>query len=658
MLVPEHQREQMRATMTRLVLAELRDAARSAARRGDHKEAEAYLLQALALDGSSPGLWALLSEVTRDPEIAQIAAARSALLPGPDSADAVCTETVALPARGAEGISLRSARLLASVLLVAVLLSVWLLGRVYAHRYAGRLFPGVSIAGVDVGGMTPREGALLLQERVRQRSNARIELAWGERSVVLSAQEAGLVFDVAQTLEAAMAVGRSGGTWRAWAEPVQVGLWGRDVPFVARIDPARVERALDAAAEAIERPAIPPAVAWDGTRWSVYPGQDGHRVARGETRRALEAALLSLAGSGRAGALTVQVAVVTDVVALTPGEIGALLQQLDRLGRPLLVRGGEFSCTLGPAELAHWVTLSRAPQGVTLQVEPAAVREAVEQLAAQIERPARDGRLVIEGDRAVEFRLPEDGRALDRAAAEALLRETCDRRLRGETVDAIDLPVRTIPGRLDPLQLELGIVAEIGMGSSSFAGSSPERANNIWVGGRDLNGRLIPPGEVFSLNDALAPISWEKGYQVAPIISEGVLVLGLGGGLCQVSTTVYRAALFTGLEIVERHPHQWRIPYYEQDAPPGFDATIIQGGPDLKFRNNTGHYLLLQVETDLEQERQTVRFFGTPPGWKVTVGAPEVSPDGLTVAYRRTVERAGEVLSEETFYSFYAYHEW
>lgn len=466
------------------------------------------------------------------------------------------------------------------------------------------------------------------------------------------------MLDAMRSLEEAMAVGRRGGVWQTWIEPVQVGLWGKDVPLVVRVDPARVDRALDTVAAAVERPAIPPAVAWDGKRWSVYPGQDGYHVARDRTRPVLEAVLRSAAHSGGNETLTVPVAVVTETAALTPGEIALVLQQLERVGQPLLVRAGEFTRTLGPPELAHWVALARTPQGVTLRVDPAALRETVQRLAAEVDRPAQDGRLVVEGDRAVEFHLPEDGRELERAGAQVLLLEAWERRLRGEAVDALELPIRILPGRPDPLQLELGIVEEIGSGSSSFAGSSPERANNICVGGQDLNGRLIPPGEVFSLNDALAPISWEKGYQVAPIISEGVLVLGLGGGLCQVSTTVYRAALFSGLEIVERHAHQWRIPYYEQDAPPGFDATIMQGGPDLKIRNNTGHYLLLQVETDLEQARQTARFFGTSPGWKVVVGEPDISADGLTVAYRRTVERAGEVLSEETFYSFYAYHEW
>ena len=128
---------------------------------------------------------------------------------------------------------------------------------------------------------------------------------------------------------------------------------------------------------------------------------------------------------------------------------------------------------------------------------------------------------------------------------------------------------------------------------------------------------------------------------------------GLGGGLCQVATTLYRAALYSGLEIVERTPHLWRIEYYEQDAQPGFDATIYVGGPDLRFRNNTGHYLLIQVETDLTASRQTIRLYGTSPGWSVSIEDYWLSADGHSASYRRVVRRDGQVLSEQAFYSYY-----
>jgi len=646
--------------MTALAVAELAESARRAARAGRCEEAEAYLWHAIVLDERAPDLWRILGEVTRDREVVRISKEREQLLRAERRNDAPSPAARIVPL--APGVREQSllwrARLLAASLWLLVLLALWALGQGYARRYEGRFYPGVSIDGLDVGGWSPEQAERLFQARVQELLRTPLELRWGESRVVLSAAEAGLVIDLAQTFREALAQGREGGVWRRWLEPVRCGLWGHEVPLAARVDSVRLQGALDVLARQVERPGVAPAFAWDGARWTILPGQHGRRLDRNETGHRLEALLLSLARSHPAGALVVPVAAVTQSVALTPAEVASLGEQLELLGRPLFVRCGEVSRTVEPEVVGSWVRLVRDPSGAKLEVDPVAIQRFVEQVAAEVDRPARDGRLVVEGNRAVEFRLAQNGRALDRTGAEEILRETCARRLRGEPVDVVDLPVHVRAGHPDPLQLELGILERIGEGFSSFAGSSPERANNIWVGGRELNGRLIAPGEIFSLNGALAPISWEKGYRVAPIISEGVLVLGLGGGLCQVSTTVYRAALFSGLEIVERHPHQWRIPYYEQDSPPGFDATILQGGPDLKFRNNTEHYLLMEVETDLEEARQTVRFYGTSPGWKVTVGEPEISADGLTVVYRRTVEREGIVLSEETYYSFYAYHEW
>jgi vancomycin resistance protein YoaR len=119
-----------------------------------------------------------------------------------------------------------------------------------------------------------------------------------------------------------------------------------------------------------------------------------------------------------------------------------------------------------------------------------------------------------------------------------------------------------------------------------------------------------------------------------------------------VATTLFRAALNTGLEIVDRTPHLWRLDWYEQDSPPGFDATIMIGGPDFKLRNNTGHHILIQTETSAERAWQVVRIYGTSPGWKVTIG--DLVDGGSDVSLHRIVTTDdGQVLIDETIYSHY-----
>jgi vancomycin resistance protein YoaR len=157
----------------------------------------------------------------------------------------------------------------------------------------------------------------------------------------------------------------------------------------------------------------------------------------------------------------------------------------------------------------------------------------------------------------------------------------------------------------------LGIRELVAVGSSRFAGSISERIHNIQTGAGKLNGLIIKPNEIFSFNKAIGEISSQTGYLPAFVIKSGKTVLDDGGGICQVSTTLFRAALQAGLPIVERTAHAYRVGYYEQDSDPGFDATIYSPSVDLKFKNNYSHALLIQSQIDLTVPSLSFYFYGT-----------------------------------------------
>ncbi len=136
-------------------------------------------------------------------------------------------------------------------------------------------------------------------------------------------------------------------------------------------------------------------------------------------------------------------------------------------------------------------------------------------------------------------------------------------------------------------------------GASVFSGSPDERVHNIALAASKLHGYVIEPGATFSFLEALGPITKEAGYEESLIIWADRTVSGVGGGVCQVSTTVFRAAFWAGLPITERHQHLYRVSYYESDgSPPGFDATIYNPGLDLRFVNDSAHPILLQAHVD------------------------------------------------------------
>ena len=167
-----------------------------------------------------------------------------------------------------------------------------------------------------------------------------------------------------------------------------------------------------------------------------------------------------------------------------------------------------------------------------------------------------------------------------------------------------------------------GIREFIAQGQSDYSGSIPGRIHNILLAASKFNGILIPKGKIFSFNDIVGDISADTGYEQAYIIKGGRTVLGDGGGVCQVSTTLFRAALHAGLPIIERHAHAYRVGYYESDAGPGFDATVFAPSVDLKIKNDTPASLLIETEVDQTKNILTFKFYGTRDDRKVEIGTP------------------------------------
>lgn len=216
-----------------------------------------------------------------------------------------------------------------------------------------------------------------------------------------------------------------------------------------------------------------------------------------------------------------------------------------------------------------------------------------------------------------EFRAPVEGRELQ--IPEAV--EAINAALIADNQTEVKLPVRVVEPK-NTLANDLGIKELIGSGVSHFAGSIENRKFNVGLAASRINGVLIPPGEEFSFVNTVGDISGASGYKQAYVIKSGRTVLDDGGGVCQVSTTIYRAALNTGLPITERTAHAYRVGYYEQGFPPGLDATIFSPTVDLKFKNDTSHHILVQAKvsgTDLY-----VDLYGTKDGRTVEMTTPTI----------------------------------
>jgi vancomycin resistance protein YoaR len=226
-----------------------------------------------------------------------------------------------------------------------------------------------------------------------------------------------------------------------------------------------------------------------------------------------------------------------------------------------------------------------------------------------------------------------------------------------------------------------GVNEQIGRGYSIFSGSIPGRIHNVALAASRFNGVLIAPNEIFSFNKTLGDVSAATGYQSAYIIKEGRTVLGDGGGVCQVSTTLFRAALDAGLPVIERHAHAYRVHYYEEGGyKAGLDATVFDPSADFVIKNNTPAYILIQTKTDTDNLTLEFLLYGKYDGRKsqisnhivygITPPPPDVYQDdptlnagvvkqvdwaawGAKASFDYKVTRGVEILENTSFYSNY-----
>ncbi len=307
----------------------------------------------------------------------------------------------------------------------------------------------------------------------------------------------------------------------------------------------------------------------------------------------------------------------------------------------------------------------------------------IDPLRKKIEIKPVDPLFNFENNRVVTFRIGRDGQAVD----EEVLKREMLHQLRSVLLSqnsqtiTMAVPIRQVPSAVaEDKASTLGIKEQVGVGTSLFYHSIENRVFNISLAATRLNGTLIKPGEVFSFNKTVGDISVFSGYRQAYVINNGKTVLGDGGGVCQVSTTLFRAALNAGLPIVERNPHAYRVSYYEEDSSPGIDAAIYSPSVDLKFKNDTKQHLLIQTYIDLDEKRLTFALYGTKDNREVAISKPVIlsetpAPEpkyeddpnlpkgevkqvdfaaaGAKVFFTRTVKNNGKVLLSDTFSSNY-----
>lgn len=573
--------------------------------------------------------------------------------------------------------------------LAAVAGVVW-----FQYQHIGRIYPGVSVRGIDLSGQTLAEAEAVLGAAFDPYPLAPVTVRYGDQTWTLTAKDLGVNFDARSAAEAAFRIGRGS---LAGSEPLHVAAqlqanlqdqlaayrFGHEVLADEAVDRSAGLAWLEKSARTINQPTSEATLRIDGLQISSTPSQVGYSLDVAASLEAIYGALLANNG---------------DTIDLVVKETRPLLADVSQaevfvrqvLGGPVTLAADDPdldnntpppSYTIPAEELARLVNTEMVPQmdgslQVVAEFDVAPLLPQVQGWAAELAREPRDAELSFDpktGEISV-VSPSQIGRTLDVPATLEAIRQAAlspDRRAA--------LPLNLVEPAVNMHEIDqMGIKELVVEGTSSFKGSSADRVHNIATAAAAVDNTVVPPGGIFSFNQAIGDVSQEYGYKDSLIIWGDRTAVGVGGGVCQVSTTVFRAAYYGGFPIEERWNHGYVVGWY---GTPGLDATIYTPTVDFKFRNTTDNYLIIKSVMDEAKGTLTFRFYGTKPPWQVEVTGPEILKEtppppavyqrdaslapgevrqvewasrGMDVAWRRVIrDGEGNVLQDETLKSSY-----
>lgn len=543
--------------------------------------------------------------------------------------------------------------------------------------FAGEVLPGVSIAGINIVGITDKEIERKLQGHLTYPQIGLIVFHDDDRLWTAHPEDLGVSIEFAAMAQEAIRFGRQGHFLKQFIEQARLWFFGETIAPVIVFDQEQAYHFLSKLAGTINVAQREASIEVRDVEVIAYPGKIGRQLDIDATIQALaepisrmydaqidlvvrEGHPLILDASREAA---IAEAILSQPLELTTDDAGPWEIEPELLAKMLQF---DIVQEAGSAKFEVGLDLSQ----LTTWLEP---------LALGLNRLPQNARFIFNDDtRELDLLQPSMiGRTLEiPATVEAIQQGLLNQSHEVPLVFEYHEPEVTE----NVTASELGIEESVSVFSSYFSGSDPARVHNIKTAASAFHGLLVPPGATLSMAEVIGDISLDKGYAEALIIFGDRTIKGVGGGVCQVSTTLFRTAFFGGYPIVERHPHAYRVGFYERgpSSPgPGFDAAVFVPVVDLKFINDRSSWLLM--ETYVYSNRLEWKFYSASDGRTVRwykeemdeVKAPEPlykenpelpegeikqvdwEADGLDVIVTRIVERDGKTLFEDIFQTHY-----
>lgn len=579
------------------------------------------------------------------------------------------------------------AALAGGLLLFALVVSLFTLG--FRAVYDGRVFPGIYLGWINLSGQTPTDAADLLKEEYTYPDQGRITLQYDDLSWEVSPAEIGLFFSPNYNAELAFQTGREGGITKRITAQIQVLRHGIILAPQFVLDEKTGTEYLEGIAAEVNQPVIEASLKLEGLEVLVQPGQIGREM---DIPASLEVVALQMR--------TLQDGSIPLIVYETYPDILDVSAQAETareiLSQPLVLEIPDVAendpgpWSLSPQQLVEMMIIERISTNdgdyYRITLDPEQLREYLEKKEKKINREPQNARMYFDDDTRKLVLIEKEiiGLALDIDQTIVVIEEQL-----AAGKHEISLAIeKTRPDVTDVNTAdELGISELVSAETTYFYGSDSSRINNIATAAAKFHGVFISPGETFSMAEQLGDISLDTGYAEAWIIFGDRTIKGVGGGVCQVSTTLFRTVFFGGFPVVERYQHSYRVLYYEQrpngtNNPKlaGLDATVYVPLVDFKFTNDTEYWMLMETYVNEAQRWLTWKFYSTSDGrtvnWSTTGLKKKIDPpdpiyeenpelakgvvkqvdwavEGATVTVTRDVYRDGQKLWHDIFKTKY-----
>jgi len=516
----------------------------------------------------------------------------------------------------------------AAVLLILLVAATVLL---YQGRHVERIYTGVMAWGLELGGMRPDEAEQALQSAFPFPEDNQITFqdpGTGQQWTY-SLAELGLTFDAETTVNEAYGIGREGGPSQRLSQQFSSWYYGEQVAPIVLLDEAMLDEAIGQMAAEINRPASDATLNFNGSEVSFESSQLGRSLDRADARARLLATVLTMQDA--------QIQLLVHETQPRVNDTGAAAQQIRQvmsgpmefyLQEPL--DGIDLEPAILPVEeLVKWIRVQSVDNGqgqaeTKVILDENAFRAWLAPFETLLHREPANARFYFDDDTR-ELVLVEphvSGRELDiEATTERFLSQvmTSDRSMPFILREIV--PVVHAGATAD----ELGITELVSESTTWFYGSSGVRMHNIARAARNFYGIVIAPGQEFSFNQYLGEVSADQGYEQGLIIFGGRTIEGVGGGVCQVSTTAFQAAFWAGFPITERWEHGYRVGYYDDGEGPGMDATVYSPLVDFRFINDTPYHLLIENYYSEANSSLTFKFYSTSLGRRIEKTEPVIA---------------------------------